>query len=83
MYLDNRCRQVGAKQSTGFSLTELMVTIAIGSFIALAGTTFYVTTVVLGKIFLIPQSALNSCMRPLRPYQMIYVAPVFEVCLRR
>ena len=49
MYLDNRCRQVGAKQSTGFSLTELMVTIAIGSFIALAGTTFYVTTVGSGK----------------------------------
>jgi prepilin-type N-terminal cleavage/methylation domain-containing protein len=33
----------------GFSLTELMVTIAIGSFIALAGTTFYVTTVGSGK----------------------------------
>ena len=33
----------------GFSLTELMVVIAIGSFIALAGSTFYVTTVGSGK----------------------------------
>lgn len=34
---------------SGFSLTELMVVIAIGSFIALAGSTFYVTTVGSGK----------------------------------
>jgi prepilin-type N-terminal cleavage/methylation domain-containing protein len=40
---------MAAKSMQGFSLTELMVAIAIGSFIALAGTTFYVTTVSSGK----------------------------------
>ncbi|MDG1065290.1 MAG: prepilin-type N-terminal cleavage/methylation domain-containing protein [Luminiphilus sp.] len=49
MHLAKGCRQFLLGQSAGFSLTELMVTIAIGSFIALAGTTFYVTTVGSGK----------------------------------
>ena len=38
-------RLMTGETARGFSLTELMVAIAIGSFIALAGTTFYVTTV--------------------------------------
>ena len=47
--LQNASKLMAAKSMQGFSLTELMVAIAIGSFIALAGTTFYVTTVSSGK----------------------------------
>jgi len=49
MHLAKGCRHLVLGRFPGFSLTELMVTIAIGSFIALAGTTFYVTTVGSGK----------------------------------
>jgi prepilin-type N-terminal cleavage/methylation domain-containing protein len=49
MHLVKDCRTSLPGRYAGFSLTELMVTIAIGSFIALAGTTFYVTTVGSGK----------------------------------
>jgi prepilin-type N-terminal cleavage/methylation domain-containing protein len=45
MQLKGVRRLISGKDVWGFSLTELMVAIAIGSFIALAGTTFYVTTV--------------------------------------
>lgn len=38
-----------AAEQTGLSLVELMVAIAIASFVALAGTTLYVTTVSAGK----------------------------------
>ncbi|MCH1493213.1 MAG: prepilin-type N-terminal cleavage/methylation domain-containing protein, partial [Luminiphilus sp.] len=38
-----------AAEQTGLSLVELMVAIAIASFVALAGTTLYVTTVGAGK----------------------------------
>ena len=49
MHLDKGCRHFVLGRFAGFSLTELMITIAIGSFIALAGSTFYVTTVGSGK----------------------------------
>lgn len=49
MHLAKGFRHFERERFAGFSLTELMVTIAIGSFIALAGTTFYVTTVGSGK----------------------------------
>jgi prepilin-type N-terminal cleavage/methylation domain-containing protein len=49
MQLKGVCRLMAVKYIRGFSLTELMVAIAISSFIALAGTTFYVTSVGAGK----------------------------------
>ena len=71
--LQNASKLMAAKPMQGFSLTELMVAIAIGSFIALAGTTFYVTTVSSGKDVSIQQRAQNRYILLLRPCSMIFV----------